>query len=422
MSTFARPTQAPVTRRSFFAHSRNMLIQQKCGCGGAPGATGECEQSRKKCGSEPLGRSGGHDFSRIAVGLQRKLAINQPGDRFEQEADRMAEYAVNGAGSIAPSSLSPITSTAVQREDVLPTTMAPNNYQPKQPPTAPGIVNEVLSCSGRPLDAATRDLMGSRFGYDFSRVRIHTDARAAESARSVSALAYTVGTHVVFGSGQYQPATAAGLRLLAHELAHTIQQGVARRLTGKNVPSLSVQRTIGEPRILQRYTVPADLACGDVVDWLNSNSPYAPEWAETRCTYSFNGGANVATSTLPDGTVKASVKGHQKLSVAVNCPIDRPTWNPSRRANRDAEVAAWRAMRATLDAHESQHRKIGATWRATLESRWRAVDFSVTGTDKADAMANAQAELDSRKQQWGADAQAAQDAIDPFRGAVLTCP
>jgi hypothetical protein len=353
--------------------------------------------------------------------LQRKLAINQPGDRFEQEADRMAEYAVHGSGSTAASSISPITAAAAQRENALPTTLAPNNYQPKLPPAAPGIVNEVLSSSGQPLDAATRDLIGSRFGYDFSRVRIHTDARAAESARSVSALAYTVGTHIVFAPGQYQPASAAGLRLLAHELAHTIQQGAAPRLTGGDFPFLS-RHTIGGPRILQRYTVPADLACGDVVDWLNSNSPYAPEWAETRCTYSFNGGANVATSTLPDGTVKASVKGHQKLSVAVNCPVDRPEWNPSRRANRDAEVAAWRAMRATLDAHEAQHRKIGATWRATLESQWRAVDFSVTGADKADAMAKAQEELDSRKQQWGADAQAAQDAIDPFRGAVLTCP
>jgi Domain of unknown function (DUF4157) len=414
MIIFAKPQTNAKSRRSG-------TVQRKRVFGETPGPTGECEQSRKKRGSEPLGRSGGHNFGRIAVGLQRKLAINQPGDRFEQEADRMAEYAVHGSSSTAASSISPITAAAVQREDALPTTLASNNYHPKLPPAAPGIVNEVLSSSGQPLDAATRDLIGSRFGYDFSRVRIHTDARAAESARSVSALAYTVGTHLVFGPGQYQPATAAGLRLLAHELAHTIQQGAAPRLTGGDFPFLS-RHTIGRPRILQRYTVPADLACGDVVDWLNSNSPYAPEWAETRCTYSFNGGANVATSTLADGTVKASVKGHQKLSVAVNCPIDRPEWNPSRRANRDAEVAAWRAMRATLDAHESQHRKIGATWRATLESRWRAVDFSVTGADQADAMAKAQEELDSRKQQWGADAQAAQDAIDPFRGAVLTCP
>src|SRR2546430_5729525 len=90
MSTFARPEQAAVTRKPFFAHSRNMLIQQKCGCGGAPRPTGEYEQCRKKRDSERLAQRGGHDFSRIAIGFQRKLAINQPDDRFEQEADRMA--------------------------------------------------------------------------------------------------------------------------------------------------------------------------------------------------------------------------------------------------------------------------------------------------------------------------------------------
>ena len=66
--------------------------------------------------------------------------------------------------------------------------------------------------------------MESRIGHDFSRVRVHTDSRAAESARAVGALAYTVGRDVVFGAGQYAPETRAGGHLLAHELAHTIQQ------------------------------------------------------------------------------------------------------------------------------------------------------------------------------------------------------
>jgi hypothetical protein len=66
--------------------------------------------------------------------------------------------------------------------------------------------------------------MGSVFGRDFSEVRVHTDAKAAESASAVNALAYTVGNDIVFGSGQYVPGTAAGKRLLAHELAHTVQQ------------------------------------------------------------------------------------------------------------------------------------------------------------------------------------------------------
>ncbi len=87
------------------------------------------------------------------------------------------------------------------------------------------LVTEVLEEDGHDLDEATRAFMESRFGYDFSRVRVHTNARAAESARAVNALAYTVGKDVVFASGHYQPQTQTGRQLLAHELAHTIQQG-----------------------------------------------------------------------------------------------------------------------------------------------------------------------------------------------------
>ncbi len=87
------------------------------------------------------------------------------------------------------------------------------------------IVHDVLSSPGRPLDAGTRAFMEPRFGHDFSNVRVHTDARAAESARAVNALAYTVGRDVVFGRGQYMPGTMEGMRLMAHELTHVVQQG-----------------------------------------------------------------------------------------------------------------------------------------------------------------------------------------------------
>src|SRR2546425_10405604 len=86
----------------------------------------------------------------------------------------------------------------------------------------PPIVHEVLRSPGQPLDPATRAFMEPRFGHDFSQVRVHADARAVESARVVKALAYTVGSHVVFGSGQYAADTHVGRRLIAHELAHTI--------------------------------------------------------------------------------------------------------------------------------------------------------------------------------------------------------
>jgi uncharacterized protein DUF4157 len=93
------------------------------------------------------------------------------------------------------------------------------------PGTVPPIVHQVLRSSGQPLDASTRAFMELRFGHNFSQVRVHTDAQAAESARAVSALAYTVGRRVVFAGGQYAPSTSKGRRLLAHELVHTIQQG-----------------------------------------------------------------------------------------------------------------------------------------------------------------------------------------------------
>jgi hypothetical protein len=82
----------------------------------------------------------------------------------------------------------------------------------------------VGSGGGSPLDRETRQSMESRFGYDFSDVRVHTDARAGESAKSVNAQAYTVGTDIVFQPDKYSPQTHQGQHMLAHELTHVIQQ------------------------------------------------------------------------------------------------------------------------------------------------------------------------------------------------------
>jgi uncharacterized protein DUF4157 len=103
----------------------------------------------------------------------------------------------------------------------------------------PSIVHEVLRSPGQPLDPATRAFMEPRFGHDFSQVRVHTDAKAAESAQAVNALAYTAGRDVVFGPGQYVPETNDGRRLLAHELTHVMQQG-------GNVRALQQDSKLGE--------------------------------------------------------------------------------------------------------------------------------------------------------------------------------
>ncbi|HEX8558109.1 MAG TPA: DUF4157 domain-containing protein [Pyrinomonadaceae bacterium] len=91
------------------------------------------------------------------------------------------------------------------------------------PSVAPPLVHETLRSQGSPLDASTRAFMEPRFGHDFGRVRVHTDERAAASARAVGASAYTVGDQIVFAAGRYSPASDAGRRLLAHELTHVAQ-------------------------------------------------------------------------------------------------------------------------------------------------------------------------------------------------------
>jgi hypothetical protein len=104
------------------------------------------------------------------------------------------------------------------------------NHQ--EPSGIPPIVHEVLHSPGRPLDADTRAFMEPRFGYDFSGVRIHNDSKASDSARAVNALAYTVGNHIVMGGGQYSPEASSTRRLLAHELAHVVQQRGGATLQG----------------------------------------------------------------------------------------------------------------------------------------------------------------------------------------------
>lgn len=106
----------------------------------------------------------------------------------------------------------------------------------------PPSVHDALRSCGNPLDTETRSLMEPRFGHDFSHVRVHTDARAAESARAVNALAYTVGRDIVFGEGRFAPKTAGGRNLLAHELTHVTQQAHGDTVNCGPPSNLSIAR------------------------------------------------------------------------------------------------------------------------------------------------------------------------------------
>lgn len=186
------------------APSLHGTLQRACVCGASAGLSGTCAAGQHK--------------KLASGGMQRKLVVNEPGDACEQEADRVAEQVMlppepsrDGAGKLAGSK------PAVQRR--LGGSEGPATL------TTPPAVDDVLSSPGRPLDSATRVFWEDRFGCDFSRVRVHADGRAARSAQLVDALAYTVGRNIVFGAGQYSPGTQEGRRLMAHELAHVLQQG-----------------------------------------------------------------------------------------------------------------------------------------------------------------------------------------------------
>ncbi|BAM90277.1 hypothetical protein S58_42920 [Bradyrhizobium oligotrophicum S58] len=155
--------------------------------------------------------------------LQARLEIGPVDDPLEHEAETMSRRAVDGpppASDTVPASLGAISSPALglQRQ------AGPGGAGAMSAAVAPPIVHDVLGSPGAPLDAATRAEMEPRFGHSFEAVRIHTDSRAAASARAVGAQAYTVGRNVVFGSGHYAPRSSSGRRLLAHELTHVTQQ------------------------------------------------------------------------------------------------------------------------------------------------------------------------------------------------------
>ena len=108
------------------------------------------------------------------------------------------------------------------------------------------LVDGVLRSSGQPLDRAARAELEPRFSADFSRVRVHSDARAAESARALDAHAYTVGHDVVFDHGRYRPSTSEGRSLLAHELAHVAQQARGS-VSGRSGPDGLIVSEPGDP-------------------------------------------------------------------------------------------------------------------------------------------------------------------------------
>jgi hypothetical protein len=270
------------------------VLQRKCACGTHTIAGGECEAcGEKRLRRKAAGRVGladevpaivrevvrspgldagarsfmtpriGHDFSRVparaavAEIAKGSLTVGRPGDRFEQEADRVANI-VTSIPDASVRSVPAIKEAAGSSESAHAKTDS-NNATPANWPAQAS--SQLSLGSGHPLPASTRAFFEPRFGSDFSAVRAHTGAQAAETARALNARAYTIGRDIVFGAREYRPETSTGKNLLAHELAHVVQQGSSEPLavsSGKpavpearagSVPGMISQQGAGSPAL-----------------------------------------------------------------------------------------------------------------------------------------------------------------------------
>ncbi|HSJ52276.1 MAG TPA: DUF4157 domain-containing protein, partial [Anaerolineae bacterium] len=183
----------------------------------------EAELAERKAGAAPQLAARRQSLQR-AMGNRRLARLLDPNRALDPVTRRHLEAALGqdlpaGQAQAGETPSHPDAGRTVQRETGPP--------REAEPAGVPPIVDEVLRSGGRPLDPATRSLMEPLFGHDFGDVRVHTDSAANESAGAVHAVAYTAGPNIVFGADRYSPHTEEGRSLLAHELAHVVQQGGA---------------------------------------------------------------------------------------------------------------------------------------------------------------------------------------------------
>ena len=154
--------------------------------------------------------------------LQARLRVGAPNDIYEQEAERIADQVMGmQEGESAPA---PAASPSPGRQEEEPIqARASDTGTPEVTPDLESSIN-ALKSGGQPLPASSRAFFEPRFGADFSRVRLHTDTNAAQTAQALNARAFTTEKDIVLGSGQYSPGTSSGKHLLAHELTHVLQQ------------------------------------------------------------------------------------------------------------------------------------------------------------------------------------------------------
>lgn len=285
----------------------------------------------------------GHNFKEVSLStiIQPKLKVGLPNDRYEQEADRVAEQVMRMPCPLRKDELE-------DAETVRPRSI-PNRINPMeqkkaglderdiihQKPAAdqaasvsPRLESQILSMgAGRPLQKSERDFFEPRFGHDFGRVRVHTDEMAAGMADAMNAQAFTLGHDVAFGAGQYKPETANGRRLLAHELTHVLQQTSSQDRCSRDRPSAIQLEREDEVKPEDRTILPSGRAVAAVAHaytMMNQNI-WFDSWGNDLRDNDNDGRIDNSGEHAPDGahyrgSYRSSICGMSRFLTIDQCP------------------------------------------------------------------------------------------------------
>lgn len=332
----ARQAGAPDTGAAF--------VQRKCSC--AEGSEPACEECKKRKEEDVV---------------QTRLIVSSPADRWEREAEAAADAVMRPGPPVARHALTAVDPAVVSRQEIA--SGSAHEAASGAREVGGSAPTDVVRSGGERLPTDVRAFMERRLGHDLESVRIHADGRAVASARSLGARAYTAGDHVVFGAGEYAPGTRPGRALLAHELAHVVQQTRRGGTTGK----LPIQRVARfEPPVVERV--------------LNVAERFLRGEASGSATPVFNGAPisredDVAAAVAPPTMRRTTTSGHEECSITsvgtnvgsahVLLPISDP-WTASTTTDRIAaalerfgrsvpsECSASHAARLVLRALPSQ--------------------------------------------------------------------
>jgi len=234
------------------------LLQRKCGCGQSASLTGQCSECQRKKLAPERGLTDSanesesppvvHEVLRSSFPkIQPKLKIGTPNDRYEQEADRIANQIMRMpkpsmqrqigteedeeetlqakpiANQITPLIQRQVEPNGEEEEEIVQAKQA-SSVAPTVTPVVQAGIQNLWQSGGQLLPSTTRTFMESRFGHNFGQVHIHTGDQAARLAQSLNARAFTIGNNIAFGTSEFSPQSTTGRLLLAHELVHTIQQ------------------------------------------------------------------------------------------------------------------------------------------------------------------------------------------------------